>query len=148
MILARAAGPAVALPATFSWHLPWSLVLFIGSGCALSVAFGLKAWLERGDPHGILLAGILPSIALLNVLSERRRTVITADRVSCWRGFRRREIRWCDVAAVALETRSGEWMEVGVRLPDGRVEHILPTGGDVIGVLVTARRAHAAAVTP
>ena len=65
-----------------------------------------------------------------------------ADRVVIHRGLTRREVRWSDVTAVTLvQSRS---FDVALRLTNYCSVNIRPTDGDLIGVLVTARAAHAA----
>ena len=137
-------GSARDFPATFSWRTPWLLLVSIGAGNAFFVVLGVQSWLEQKDPSGLLLAGMffaMPVIVLMSTV--RRRTVIAADQVSCWRGLARRDLEWRDVTDVVLEDGYPRKLEVTVRLSSGRVECILPTDGDVTGVLLAARAAHA-----
>jgi hypothetical protein len=143
-MLARVPRRPAPLPATYAWNTTWLLLIAVAAGTFAFVGYGLDRWLRHGDPAGLVVAGTFVLFAVGSLLAVRWRTEIHHDRVVVHRGLARREVRWTDVTAVTLsQSRS---FDVALRLTNYCAVHIRPTDGDLIGVLVTARAAHAAHV--
>jgi hypothetical protein len=141
-IFARVPRQPAPLPAICAWNTSWLLLAAIAANALCFVGYGLDRWLRHGDPAGLVLAVSFVLMAVFTALAVRWRTEIHHDRVVVHRGLARREVRWSDVTAVTL-SRSRSF-DVTLRLTNYCSVDIRPTDGDLMGVLVTARAAHAA----